>query len=185
MSRSFIACVLGLLSSSLLSVAARAGDWPQFRGPDGVSYADESDLPLTWGKDQNVVWKTPLPKAHNPFSSPIVAAGRVYLTFASNKLEPHTVTCLDAADGKVLWQTPIEPGPWKLTDLRGGYGAPTPCADGEHVYALFGSAVLACLDRDGKVAWRRALPSYQFDVAIGTSPLLVGDSLILQADQNG
>src|SRR5207247_518001 len=101
---------------------AQAGDWPQFRGPSGLSYADEKDLPSTWGgkEQQNVIWKTPLPKADNPFSSPIVAAGRVFLTTVTNKPLTQEVLCFDKSNGKLLWQTPVDAGPLKLTDLRGG-----------------------------------------------------------------
>ena len=94
----------------------------------------------------------------------------------------HHVLFFDATDGKQLWDTLVPPGPWTLTDLRGGYAAPTPCADADRVYVLFGSAVLAALDRDGKIIWRKPLEKYNFDVAIGTSPILVGDALVLQSD---
>jgi len=76
--------------------------------------------------------------------------------------------------------------PGTLTDVRGGYGAPTPAADAQHVFALFGSAVLACLDRDGKIIWRKDLPRHDFDVAIRhPSPILFEETVIVQADQNG
>jgi outer membrane protein assembly factor BamB len=109
----------------------------------------------------------------------------VFVTVAMNKAREHHVICLDAKDGKQLWDTVVPPGPWELKDVRGGYGAPTPCADGERVYALFGSAVLAALDKEGKILWRRELPKYNFDVAIGTSPLPVGDAIVVECDLLG
>jgi outer membrane protein assembly factor BamB len=71
-----------------------------------------------------------------------------------------------------------------LKDLRGGYGAPTPCADGERVFVVFGSAVVAALDYDGKLLWRHELAKYNFDVAMGSSPILSEDAVILDCDQN-
>jgi outer membrane protein assembly factor BamB len=168
-----------------IGLAARASDWPQWRGPTGLSYCDETDLPLTWGgkNNENIVWKVDLPKSNNPYSSPIVWRGKVFITITRDKPVEHHVICYQASDGKLLWDTPVEPGPWILTDLRGGYGAPTPCTDGERVYAVFGSAVIAALDFNGKLVWRKPLARYDFDVAMGSSPILYKDTVILLCDQ--
>jgi len=71
-----------------------------------------------------------------------------------------------------------------LTDLRGGYAAPTPACDGERIFALFGSCVLAALDMEGRPLWRYEFKDTAFDVAVGTSPILYKDLLIICADQN-
>ncbi len=52
-----------------------AGDWPGWRGPTGMGYTDEKDLPLTWnGKTgENILWKALLhggAKKNPEFSSP-------------------------------------------------------------------------------------------------------------------
>ena len=52
-----------------------AGDWTEFRGPGQQGHAEETGLPLTWGAEQNVVWKTDLPGLG--WSSPAVAGGMV------------------------------------------------------------------------------------------------------------
>jgi outer membrane protein assembly factor BamB len=176
----------GLAFAVLLSpLAAHGADWPQWRGPSGQGMCDEKDLPLTWDAKtgQNVLWASPLPKGDNPFSSPVVWKDRVFVTTALNNPLEHHVTCYQASDGKQLWDATVPPGPWILTDLRGGYGASTPATDGERVYALFGSAVVVALDLDGKPVWRHDLARYTFDVALGTSPILHGDALILLCDQ--
>jgi outer membrane protein assembly factor BamB len=159
-------------------------DWPQWRGPSGQGHTAEKALVTEWdGKSgKNVLWKTPLPKGDTPYSSPIVKSGKVFITLAMNKTRAHHVLCFDAKTGQQLWDTPVEPGPWTLTDVRGGYAAPTPAADDKQVYVLFGSAVIAALDHSGKIVWRKPLEKYAFDVAIGCSPILYKDTLILQAD---
>jgi outer membrane protein assembly factor BamB len=176
-------------SAMLLAAAATAiaGDWPQFRGPTGLGYAEESGLPLTWnGKTgENIVWQAPLPASDNAYSSPIVSGGRVFVTCVSNETLTQRVLCFSGADGKQLWETVIEPGPLVLKDLRGGYGAPTPCAEGRRVFVVFGSAVIAALDFDGKLIWRKELANHAFDVALGSSPILFKDSVILDCDQTG
>jgi len=163
---------------------ASAGDWPQFRGPTTLGYSDEKDLPLTWGgkSSENILWKVPLPKSHNPFSSPIVSGDRVFVTLSQYEPVDHRVLCFQKADGRLLWDTNVPPGPLVLKDPRGGYCAPTPAADGKRVYVVFASAVVACLDFDGKIVWRTALKEYAFDVTIGDSPIIYKDTLIFLCD---
>ncbi|HVR87073.1 MAG TPA: PQQ-binding-like beta-propeller repeat protein [Planctomycetota bacterium] len=174
----------------LLSALAGAQDWPQFRGPTGLGYTPEKNLPLTWGgeKGENIVWKSPL--VGEGHASPIVWGDRVFLCtvrWPGGKQDPkimpeHHVTCYGAADGKLAWDTTIEAGPWLRNDFRsgpgGGYAACTPATDGKRVYVVFASSVVAALDMDGKVAWRQEIKPFSFDVTIGGSPILQGDSVI-------
>jgi hypothetical protein len=44
----------------LLSLTARAEDWPRFRGPLGNGVAQEREAPLHWGPTNNVRWKATL-----------------------------------------------------------------------------------------------------------------------------
>jgi outer membrane protein assembly factor BamB len=171
----------------LAVVTAPAADWPQFRGPTGLGYTTEKNLPLTWNAKtgENIRWKAPLPKSDNAYSSPVVWGDRVFVTYVVNQPLEHHVLCFQASDGKQLWDTPVPPGPWLLKDLRGGYGASTPATDGKKVFAVFGSAVIAALDFEGKIAWRKELEKFAFDVALGSSPVLFEDTVILDCDQNG
>jgi outer membrane protein assembly factor BamB len=157
----------------------------------------ERDLPLTWSEaGENVRWKAPLPGQDAPTepdqnqSSPIVSRGRVFVTTSfwpgkqdRARFPEHHVTCYRAADGQRLWDAQVQPGPWLLSDLRGGYTAPTPAADGERVYVVFGSAVVAAFTHDGKPLWRQVIDPYKFDVALGASPVLYQGTLLLQCDQ--
>jgi outer membrane protein assembly factor BamB len=161
-----------------------------------MGLTDARNLPLTWGNNgENVLWKSPLPgtdtKAtfdHNQ-SSPIVWKDRLFLVMvywpegvAPTEFPEHHVACYRTEDGKLLWDRQVQPGPWLLKDLRGGYSAPTPCTDGERVYVLFGSSALAAFDFDGKQVWRKAITPYAWDVAIGTSPILYQDTVLVLAD---
>jgi len=95
----------------------------------------------------------------------------------------HRVACYSADDGKLRWDTTVPPGPWLRTDFRsgpgGGYAAPTPVTDGQLIYCAFGSSVLAALDLQGKIVWRKEIVPYSFDVTLGASPILHKDTLIL------
>ncbi len=189
-----LSCILVLLTAA----AVRAGDWPAWRGPTGMGQTVDKDLPLTWGgkDDANILWKVPLfdGKERVRFdqnqSSPIVQGDRVYVTLSywppdvvAEKQPPeHHVLCFRKSDGRRLWDTTIAAGPWLLKDLRGGYTVPTPAADDRRVYVLFGSSVAAALDPEGKVVWRKELTPFAFDVAIGTSPILFRDTVLLLWD---
>ena len=80
--------------------------------------------------------------------------------------------CYEARDGKLLWDTKVPPGPMRPGDIRGlggeGFAGPTPVTDGKLVYCVFGSAVLAALDYQGKIVWRKEFsPWKSFDVIVG------------------
>jgi outer membrane protein assembly factor BamB len=189
-----LACTL---LATLLVASGHAGEnWPGWRGPTGDGQSDEKNLPLTWGgkTQENVLWKAPLlpdkAKPDQNQSSPIVWRQRVFVTVSywpdgtdGKDYPEHHLLCFDAKTGNNLWDTIIPPGPWKLKDLRGGYTAPTPATDGNYVYASFGSAVLAAVDFQGKVAWRKEIKPHAFDVAWGASPVLFDGSVIVVCDQ--
>jgi len=183
-----------MLSAAIVVLAAglaRADDWPQFRGPTGLGTTAEKNLPVTWGgeKAENVLWKAPL--VGEGHASPIVWGDRLFITtvrWPDGKQDPkvmpeHHVLCYSTADGKMLWDTTVEPGPWRREDFRsgpgGGYAAPTPATDGKHVFVVFSSSVMAALDFTGKIAWRQEIRPFTFDVTIGSSPVLFGETVIL------
>ncbi len=190
--------LLALLVCVVSAGAATAADWSGWRGPTGMGQTDDKNLPLTWnGKiGENVRWKSALPSTEEKAvqdqnqSSPIVYRGRVFVTVSywPGKIDPkqqpeHHVACYRADDGKRLWDVKVEPGPWTFADLRGGYTAPTPAADDDRVYVVFGSSVIAALDHDGKHLWRKEIKPFKFDVALAASPVLVGDAVVMQCDQ--
>ena len=168
-----------------------AQNWPQFRGPTGMGMTDEKQLPIKWGgkENENVLWSAQMPGEGH--ASPIVWGERVFTCTVKWSDDPderkaipeHHVTCFRTGDGKQLWDAKIKPGLWVRNDFRsgpgGGYAAPTPCTDGKHVYVAFGSAVIAALDFDGQLAWRKELLPYTFDVTLGSSPVLFEDTVIL------
>lgn len=177
-----------------------AGDWPAWRGPTGLGYCDEKDLPLEWDAKtgKNILWKTPLlPSTRNldftspGWSSPIVSRGRVFVTTAlwpdglSDKerrtiIAEHHVRCFRTDDGTPLWDTVIPAGKCVVENVYHGYAVPTPATDGAHVFALFGSGVLVALDFDGKIIWREELPRLrEGHDGVCASPVLFEDTVII------
>jgi outer membrane protein assembly factor BamB len=148
---------------------------------------------LRWGgpKKENVLWQAPVKGQGH--ASPIVWNDAVFVTTvdwptnsgaAREKVMPdHYVARYRAQDGQLEWATPVPPGPWLRTDFRsgpgGGYAAPTPVTDGQHVYCLFGSSVLAAVDFNGRVVWRKEIRPHTFDVTIGSSPVLFDQFVLI------
>jgi hypothetical protein len=83
-----------------------------------------------------------------PRATPAVAAGRIFYTSMMGVL-----TCLDAADGKVLWRTDLRP-------LGGGGTSASPLVCGDNVVVSICSrsadvpCFLAFRTRDGTLAWK-------------------------------
>lgn len=176
----------------LLFSAAGAEDWPGFRGPTGLGYTQSENLPIEWGgaDGANIVWQSPI--VGEGHASPIVFGDQLFVCTAhwddsvTNREEvipEHHVLCYATSDGSQLWDVTLEPGPWLRNDFRsgpgGGYAAPTPATDGQHVYAVFGSSVIAALDFEGNIVWRKVIEPYTFDVTIGSSPVLFEDSVLM------
>ena len=198
--RERIALVCG---AALLFLCARFGaaeDWPGWRGPTGLGYSAEKDLPLTWDAKtgKNILWKAPLlagrkkkPMASPGWSCPIVWRDRVFVTTAiwpegvsdkeSTKIIPdHHVLCYRVRDGEQLWDTLLPPGKCLVDNHYHGPAVSTPVTDGKYVFVLFGSGVVAALDFEGKIVWREELPSKRTaDGGICSSLVLHGDNLIL------
>ncbi len=182
-----------ILAGILLSPQALVrANWPGFRGPTGLGYTTEENLPITWGgpAKEDVRWISPL--RGEGHASPIVWDQAVIVCTVHwpadvadrRKVIPeHHVTCYRTSEGRLLWDTLVPPGPWLRTDFRsgpgGGYAAATPVTDGKLIYCAFASSVLAALDFQGNIVWRKPIVPYSFDVTLGSSPILYGDTVIL------
>ncbi|HMF17621.1 MAG TPA: PQQ-binding-like beta-propeller repeat protein [Gemmataceae bacterium] len=169
----------------ILSSTAGAENWPGWRGPSGMGISSETNLPVEWSKAKNVRWKVELTGAG--VSTPVVWKDRVFLTASDGRLNDRLhVFCYHRADGKLLWHSKFfGTAP---TDLfaPGGMAVPTPVTDGKHLFTLFGTGDLMCLDFAGKPVWIRSLAQeygpFRNRWGMGTSPILVGDNLIVQVD---
>ena len=183
---------LSLCVAFLIGSVAIAEEWPAFRGITGLGYSQEKDLPVTWGGPdaENVLWKSPL--LGEGHASPIVWSDRVFVCTAhweesvkdrSKVIPEHHVLCYRMTDGQQLWDTTVDQGPWLRNDFRsgpgGGYAAPTPATDGKNVYVVFGSSVIAAIDFNGNSVWRHEITPHSFDVTIGSSPVLYGDTVLM------
>ncbi|MEI7733773.1 MAG: PQQ-binding-like beta-propeller repeat protein, partial [Verrucomicrobiota bacterium] len=177
--------LLGLILLQLLPATLPAADWPCWRGPDGLGVSTEKSLPVQWGKDKNIAWKTALPG--KGASSPVIVGNRVYLTAQPTNLSLH-VLAISRERGEILWDREIGRGTLHANKLH-NMASPTPMADGQHVWAMFGTGDLACLDNDGKILWQRNLVQeygvFKFGHGYGSSPMLDAGRLFIVCMHQG
>jgi outer membrane protein assembly factor BamB len=165
--------------------AARADNWPQWRGPTNDGVCKETNLPTEWSDTKNVAWKLPMPGMGG--STPIVWGDRIFLT--SEDGTDIVLLCV-STDGKELWKRKLADGK-KRRYMRGegNDASPSPSTDGKHVWTYTGTGDFACHDFDGKEVWKfNAQERYgKFNIQHGmhTTPLLDGDRLYFQLLHSG
>ena len=172
-------CVTTWMMLLTLAAAAQAGDWGGFRGPAGNGISSETNVPVEWTADTNVKWKAKLPAPAN--GSPIVAAGKVFVTSAQDPKEgkQRTLFCFDRANGEKLWERTVMFDKTMSTHQTNPYCGTTPASDGERVVVWHGSAGLYCYDLAGEQLWSRELGEFQHTWGYGSSPVIYKDRVIL------
>ncbi|MBO0701279.1 MAG: PQQ-binding-like beta-propeller repeat protein [Zavarzinella sp.] len=174
---------LALLALALVPPSLLAADWTRFRGPDGLGTAPDKDIPVAIGSS-NILWKTPIPGRGN--SSPIVSKGKIFVQTASTDASRRSLVCVDAKSGKVEWSKDVK-GTLAKTHPKNTMASSTPAADGERVYAVFwdGKHIsLTAWDYSGKELWAKDLGPFVSQHGPGLSPMVVGDRVILNIDQD-
>lgn len=167
-----------------ISFAMAAEDqWTRFRGPNGTGVSAAANLPVEFGPDKNVVWKTPLPPGH---SSPILTSSRIFVTAHTKDKENYRlcVICLDRRSGRLLWQRDVPREQKGRLQNVNGPASPSPVTDGASVYAFFQEFGLIAFDANGKEKWRLPLGPFNIFYGFGASPILADDMLILPIDQD-
>lgn len=173
-----------LLVLGLTGLAARAGDWPRFRGPNGSGVDLAANTPAKFTeKDFN--WKIPLPGVGH--SSPVVIGNKIFVTCGEPDTAKRRLVCVDLDSGKTLWQRDYASKAMKQNGFN-SYASASPVADAEHVYFTFiGGDVyrVYCLDHAGKDVWTYDVGPWVSQHGCGVSPVLVDDLLIVPNDQDG
>ncbi len=184
--QSNISCVLTVLAVAALCCpgALRAEDWPQFRGPNASAVAGSTyPLPVEFSQTEKVKWKAHL---GDGIGSPIVAAGRVFVT-AMVADQKFGVFCFDAAKGDLLWRREFETGKVPRITPPNSHASSTPASDGKRVYVYFSTLGLLALDAaDGKTAWQKSIPqpAYLMDWGAASSPIVYRDLVIFNQDDD-
>jgi len=165
-----------------LSLAARAENWPQWRGPAFNGSSTETGLPETWTKE-TVKWTAKLPGPSG--ATPVVWGDRIFVS-SPDADKNLLLLCYNRQDGSLVWKQQIAEG-GDITKGRGNMASPSPIVDGKTVYILFGTGDLAALDFNGKTLWHRNLGAdygrFSINWIYGSSPLLFDGRLYIQVLQ--
>jgi outer membrane protein assembly factor BamB len=172
--------LIGAAWLSIVALAARAEDWPGWRGPTYQGISTENDLPIRWSATENVAWKTPI--AGQGWSSPIVFGDRVFVTATDPEGVKCRVICLDRVHGNILWDKEVFEQTPKNKAEQNSYATPTPCTDGQRVFAVFGDGSFVALGYDGEIVWLNREQKFYGQHGLGTSPILHGDLLLMARD---
>ena len=183
----------------------RSANWPQWRGPSADGISEEQGLPLEWGPERNIIWKSALPGLGS--STPIVWNDSIFVTSQvgdgpfegrsqdfpdasgarrsgqRGKVE-FVVQAFDRTVGRMLWEYRLDAeGDLPPVHTKHNLASPSCVTDGKLVYAWFGTGQLAALTMEGKPAWKRHIGKeyapFQILWGHGSSPLLYKDTLLL------
>ena len=181
---------LALLAASGMPIAGHARepaaapptDWPRWRGPNADGVADSRDLPLKWGRTENVLWSAELPGWGT--SSPVVSGDRVFVTSQTTQGGKKSLLtlCFDRKTGRELWRHDVGFGADQKTHAKSNLAVNTPAVTADAVYVAFGNADVARYTHDGKLVWvRRYLKTFddpKMAWGYSISPLVLGDSVL-------
>lgn len=173
------ALTFALMAVTLCTTAA-AENWPQWRGPRGDGISAEKSIPTTWSKTEHVRWRSELPGQGG--ATPVIWDDRAFVTSARGS--DLVLICISTRDGSQLWERKVSTGNQDARAGEGNSASPSPCTDGQYVWAFFGTGTLACFDIEGKEIWKFEVGDRfgRIDIQFGmtSTPTLDGDGLYLQ-----
>jgi outer membrane protein assembly factor BamB len=170
--------------AALSTSAARAENWPRFRGENGSGVSAEQGFTAPWNPDR-VRWTVPVPGTGH--SSPVIWGNKLFLTTASETGTTRSVLCFDAQSGKLLWTKSIELHA-NPKHPKSSWASATPAVDGERVFVAFADVqryLLLAYDFDGNLLWKEDLGGFESQHGEGASPIVYEDLVIMVNDQDG
>jgi hypothetical protein len=165
-----------LAASLALPAWADGPAWPQFHGPHQDNKSPDTGLLDQWPEGgPELIWKAE--GLGYGYASVSIAGGRIFTS--GNIDDQSVVTALDAADGRILWQTPN--GEAWTDPVPGTRGTPT--VDGDRVYDESPLGQLVCLEAStGKKIWElnilEAFEGENIRWGLSESVVIDGDRLI-------
>ncbi|HEY2148721.1 MAG TPA: PQQ-binding-like beta-propeller repeat protein [Pirellulales bacterium] len=160
--------VVAFLFVSAIAASTSAGDWPQWRGPEGTGVSRERNLPITWNNERGILWRTELPEWGD--STPCIWGDAIFVTTQHD--DNLLLLRINKADGKIVWTQTVGSGSVKRSPIKAkssderreqkfhdkqNMASPSPVTNGKVVVAHFGNGDLAAYDFDGHQLWHRNL----------------------------
>lgn len=163
---------------ALTGAPVGADDWSRFRGPNGSGVIEATGLPVEFGPESNVAWRSEVPFGR---SSPAVGERQIFLTgIDGDKL---VVVALERKDGNESWRASLDRGHTADLHMATDSSTPSPVTDGTNVYVFFHEAGLVSYDGAGKERWRKSIGPFRNYYGIAASPILAGNRLLMLVDQ--
>ncbi len=132
------------------------------------------------------MWKSKVPLPGK--NSPVVWEDKVFLSGG----DPNTfsVFCYDANSGSLLWTGDVtnlfaksKEAPFEVGRRYRLFSAPTVTTDGQRVYAIFVTGIVACFDFDGNKVWEKDLGIPESNYGYASSLTMFHNMLLIQFDQ--
>ena len=175
---------LALLTGFILLPTAIAADWPQFLGTNRDSSSPEKVA--AWKEKPKELWSKPVGEAH---SSPVVAKGVVYAFYKPAKKDADALAAFDAKTGELLWEQSYDREKYSPPFGAGPRGTPT--VEGDRIYTLGNTGVLACWDtsKEGELVWKvetlKQFKAKNLTFGVSTSPTVVGKHVVIMVGGKG
>ena len=172
---------LKILLLMILPLSAFADNWQTWRGKYGNGISDETGIVANWSRTENVQWRTKLPGRAG--STPIIWEDQIFLTSVAENGDDLLLICLNT-DGKIKWQQKLGTGNRNIRGNEGNSASPSPCTDGQYVWAYVSTGDIGCYDFEGNEIWKGNLEKWYggFDLffVMASTPVVDGDRLYLQ-----
>lgn len=178
-----ISLILALAASALVATAAPGTSQLQFfRSNLGLSSPGSRPLPVQLSDPQLLRWRVSVDPGH---STPIVCSDRILLTTYRAESKELATVALSRIDGRELWRRVASaPAIEAFHSANGSAAQATPASDGSRVFVFFGSCGVLCYDLEGQLLWEHRMGPFQDEFGSGSSPVLVGDLVIIQQDHD-
>lgn len=206
--RSLRFCLV-IATAFVFAQAAQADDWLHWRGAAGNGSSKTAAPPIEWDQQKNVKWKVAIPGKGS--GSPIVWKDRVFVVTSISegsgqpdqgrssrgrrqRSRPTSKTqcqvhCYNRTNGELVWKkTAVTAVPHEGGHGDNNFASASPCTDGQHVWAHFGSRGVYCYTMDGQLKWKYdgfEKMTTRGGFGEGCSPTLAGDMLIVPHDHEG
>jgi outer membrane protein assembly factor BamB len=147
-----------------------AQDWPQWRGANRDGKVTGFTAPATWPKTLTQKWRTTVGTGDD---TPALVGDRLYVS--ARQGDEEVTLCLNAADGKEVWQDKYAAQAVTGAPARHPGPRSSPAVAEGKVVTLGVGGVLSCVDvANGKVVWRKdPFPKTVPQFFAATSPIIV------------